>query len=100
LRADGTETHAFGVYLHIALYPCVTMAGKGAEGLLTDDEGLEAMTVAVKNLIRFNDLDGLVGWLERPIGVQRDVGTDEHGSSFYHKLNRVMIRAFVGQDET
>lgn len=99
-RADGTETQSFGVYLHVALYPCVTMAGKGSEGLLTDDEGLEAMTVAVKNLLRYNDLDGLVAWIERPIGVQRDVGAGEHGGLFYHKLNRVMLRAFVGQDET
>jgi len=100
LRADGTETQMFGLYYHISLYPCVTMEGKGAEGLLTDDEGLEAMTTAVKNLIRFNDLDGLVGWLERPIGVQRDVGADEHAGQFYHKLNRVMLRAFVGEDDT
>jgi len=100
LRADGTETQSFGVYRHVALYPCVTMAGKGSAGLLTDDEGLEAMTVAVTNLLRYNDLDGLVAWIERPIGVQRDVGTQEHGGLFYHKLNRVMLRAFVGQDET
>lgn len=100
LRADGTETQMFGLYYHIALYPCVTMEGKGAEGLLTDDEGLEAMTIAVKNVVRYNDLDGLVAWLERPIGTQRDVGSDEHAGKFYHKLNRVMLRAFVGQDDT
>lgn len=99
-RADGTETQTFGLYYHIALYPCVTIEGKGAEALLTAEEGLEAMTEALKNLLRFNDLDGLVGWIERPIGVQRDVGSDEHGASFYHKLNRVMFRAFVGQDQT
>jgi hypothetical protein len=99
-RADGQETHTFGVYYNIALYPCVTIEGKGAEGLLTDDEGLEALSVALKNLLRYNDLNGLIPWMDRPIGIQRDVGSAEHGGSFYHKLHRVMIRVFAGQDDT
>ncbi|MBN2564624.1 MAG: hypothetical protein JXB46_02830, partial [Candidatus Eisenbacteria bacterium] len=98
--ADRTETHTFGVFYNISLYPCVTIEGKGAEGPLTDDEGLEAMTKALKALLRFNDLDGAVEYIQQPIGVQRDVGTEEHGKSFYHKLNRVMLRCFMGQDET
>ena len=98
LRSDGSETHTYRLHHVISIYPCVTIEGKGASGLLTDDEGLEALTNLVMDVLRFNDLDGLVEWLEIPIGIERDVGLDEHAGSFYHKMHRIIVRAFMGED--
>lgn len=94
LDDDVTEQTAIETKL-VTVHPCVMRASSNPEDVTIAEEGVNWLTEKVEALLKRNNLDGLVRWIDYA-GTRFDTQTGKRAGSVYEKRNTILLSVVVG----